>query len=549
MRNGATAGLLLLLVEVPVATVRAEEWFVEADGSGGGTADDPFGSVQDGLDVAGPGDVITVREGTYSESLRTVRGGTEAAPIVLRRDPARGPTILSSSGRVLRVEHPYFVVEGLILDGQYGPDDALAVRDEGDHFVLRDSEIRRSGRDCLDMSGQEGVLVERSLIHHCLDSTDGRRDAHGIVGGPMRGLVIRDTEIHTFSGDAVQLDPDREQTGWTDVTIEGCELWLEPLPAAEAGFSAGTVPGENGVDTKATEAAPRAMLIISDTVARGFRRGLVPNMAAFNIKENVDCTLDRVTVHDSEIAFRTRGPTDEHPLGSWVRIANAVVFDVEVGVRYENDIERLAVLGSTFGRDVERPFDEAEAAASVLDVRNLLVLSETLPGEAIGPTNLAVGESAFIDATSDDYHLSAGSPAIDRGEPIEGVSRDRDGVARPQGDGIDIGAYEWCGECPEPGNPDAGGHTQPGPDGGADAGAADDRDTGSPVGADAGGAPAGGGFGCSCNATRSAPGASWLAWIAGVAGSLASGRRSRRGPFAGRAPSRAPVTGSGPCCL
>jgi hypothetical protein len=58
--------------------------------------------------------------------------------------------------------------------------------------------------------------------------------------------------------------------------------------------------------------------------------------------------------------------------------------------------------------------------------------------------NLAVGASAFVAASSHDYHLSSSSPAIDAGIPLEGVTADRDGSGRPQGGAIDVGAYEFA---------------------------------------------------------------------------------------------------------
>ena len=42
-----------------------------------------------------------------------------------------------------------------------------------------------------------------------------------------------------------------------------------------------------------------------------------------------------------------------------------------------------------------------------------------------------------------DYHLQPGSPAIDRGSTAGAPTKDYDGVARPQGAGIDIGAFEY----------------------------------------------------------------------------------------------------------
>ncbi len=57
-------------------------------------------------------------------------------------------------------------------------------------------------------------------------------------------------------------------------------------------------------------------------------------------------------------------------------------------------------------------------------------------------TNDFVGDPAFSDVSQDDYHLTSGSAAIDRG-PGVGVTTDIDGNPRPIGVGYDLGADEY----------------------------------------------------------------------------------------------------------
>jgi hypothetical protein len=435
------------LVEVEAYGVAADapeegaEWFVAPGGAGSGSSEDPFGSIQSAIDAAQPGDVITIRPGTYSEALTTARNGAESSPIRLRAAEGRGSVVVTASGRVLNVFHPYVIVEGLILDGQYGLSDTVKVGDGGHFFTLRDAEVRRSTRDLIDMAAPHGVLIEDCLIHHALNAANGRTDAHGIVAGAVRDLTIRRTEIHTFSGDGFQVDPGRAAPGWSGVTIEDSRIWLAPLPAPENGFAAGVVPGENAVDTKSEPSLPRASITIRGSVMSGFRAGLIGNMAALNLKENIDATIDRITVYDSEIAFRLRGPTATTPAGAWVTLTNAVVHDVETGFRYENDIEKLNIWNVTLGGGVTRPFQAASSSSDGLDVRNLLTMAPLAP-EAWHPSNLQVGNAAFVNAILHDYALVAGSAAVDTGDTIPAVTTDRAGVTRPQGSGYDVGAYE-----------------------------------------------------------------------------------------------------------
>jgi photosystem II stability/assembly factor-like uncharacterized protein len=63
-------------------------------------------------------------------------------------------------------------------------------------------------------------------------------------------------------------------------------------------------------------------------------------------------------------------------------------------------------------------------------------------------THPVYGAPAFVTPAGEDYHLSVTSAARDAGDPA-GVppapAHDADGVPRPQGGAVDIGAYEWRG--------------------------------------------------------------------------------------------------------
>ena len=60
---------------------------------------------------------------------------------------------------------------------------------------------------------------------------------------------------------------------------------------------------------------------------------------------------------------------------------------------------------------------------------------------ASGSGNLSVNP-LFVNAAAGDYHLSAASTLIDAGSNAEAPPIDKDGVSRPQGPAVEIGAYE-----------------------------------------------------------------------------------------------------------
>ena len=420
----------------------AAEWYVSPGGTGPGSAAAPFGRIQDGINAAQPGDTVVVAPGTYPEALSTVRPGTAPAPITIRATIPRS-AIVTIPGRVLTVGHSYITVDGLVLDGQFGADDIVRIGSAGSRFIMRNAEVRSTSRDAIDIGSPDDVLIENTLVHHALNAADGRTDAHGIVAGSARRLTIRNTEVHTFSGDAFQIDPGRSAPGWSDVLIEGCKFWLRPLPSPVNGFAAGVVPGENAIDTKVNATLSRGTLTVRNSEFFGFMGGLITNMAALNLKENVDAVIDGVTVHSSEIAFRVRAPAN-------VRVQNAIVHSVAFGVRYEDNIQGVRVWNTTFGNGVGRVFLAASSPASVLDVRNVAVLGVVLPPEASDPSNMAVPSTAFVNAAGHDYEASASSPLVDRGVAIPQVPVDRRGTLRPQGSAYDIGAYERSKTRPTP---------------------------------------------------------------------------------------------------
>ena len=107
-KNGLKIGLILLLffgfgfkskrqeshdIIIYGGTSAAREYHVTKNGNNNnpGTAEKPFLTIQAAANVARPGDVITVHQGTYRERIDPPRGGLSASErIVFRLPPVKG---------------------------------------------------------------------------------------------------------------------------------------------------------------------------------------------------------------------------------------------------------------------------------------------------------------------------------------------------------------------------------------------------------------------------------------------------------------------------
>ncbi|MCP5102716.1 MAG: BACON domain-containing protein, partial [bacterium] len=115
------------------------------------------------------------------------------------------------------------------------------------------------------------------------------------------------------------------------------------------------------------------------------------------------------------------------------------------GIGVENpDVQNLVIRNNIVSQNVTFQIEvEPNVSMSNLTVDHNLIHGYRNYGDEIKGDNPVEGDPLFVNVSSADFHLQAGSPAIDAGSSTGAPSDDYEGNSRPQGSGYDIGAFEY----------------------------------------------------------------------------------------------------------
>ncbi len=421
--------------------------------NGNGTQGSPYNSIRDALEMCDPGDKVLIYPGVYdlTAAIQSKKNGLSNQPITIEGiDPFNRPVIRRSE-RILLIEHPHHIVRNLIMDSKMSDATIVKVRDGAHGTQIINCEVKNAKQSGIDIRHSNNVLVKNCVVHHCLrGSFTNQVDAHGIVAVGHLNLRIENTEIYYVSGDAFQTDPVRDTPLWDNTLIKDCHFWTGPLPADAGGWNAGESPGENGIDTKVIDnpsSGYRPRLHIDGLLIHGYtNNGYIPLRAAFAIKEQVEVILNRVVAYDNQIVFRLVG--DNGNGSANVEIKNSIAYGNDAIFRLMSNVESVKIYQSTFDANSASAYLEDDSyEPGGLVVKNCL-FTNLIPSDFQDPSNMIANNGFFVDRSAGDYHLVCGSPAVNAGIDLNGVTTDFDNDQRTPGS-YDVGADELDGESAE----------------------------------------------------------------------------------------------------
>jgi hypothetical protein len=356
----------------------------------------------------------------------------------------------------------------------------------------------------IDLAGTEFVRIENLEITSDLEATGERRwfrEGISAIGEPISSVVLRNLYIHHLDemgidfqdADGLEVTdcrieycgfgaiggPEGEEGGWRNAVIEGCRLsygghYYRGSDGSDRPYDRpdgiGLEPSDGPVEVRNTcaehnygdgiDLKPSRAAVINCVAANNSCDGVklwggksrIENTLIYGTGDGVggsspwagivigttissaEFEIINVTLHDnpSRLAYPMYVEYDNRDVPIKITMRNciiagghgAVYFGPSVNVTIENNL-------------FYRPGDAIQVEAGGISY------SRGNLGQ-LGMGNI-YGDPRFIRTAwggPGDYQLRKGSPAVDGGSSIDAPAEDIDGVDRPAGIGVDMGAYE-----------------------------------------------------------------------------------------------------------
>jgi len=441
------------------------------------------------------GSVVEIHGGPYTyatagDKIVVEANGTASQPVFIRGRSASERPVFTTK---ILPQGRYVIFENLTMDN-VGFDIRPYNGGTIDTFAIRHCEIAGDGSPgsgaAIMVSDTYDAVIYDNEIHHNGDASGGtENDRHGVsLGGGCTRIWVVDNNIHHNGGDSFQTK------GGSDHIYVGRNLMHEDREnAVDIKEAYDVVASQNVmygyVPTDSSDGAvvgmhydPQRIWIIYNTIYDG-QFGISSSGA-----DDVYC-LGNVIYNIKPIGGDSHAPNSAYRAGAAIRAYNSgalyaynnTIYDVALGIGLQMLSSSRVEIVNNIIADVDEALTgyhiivngNSTGIANSTMSHNLLYQSsgsvriswddstytfETFVNGVPGVSGFGAGciqaDPRFAGAAAGDFHLLGTSPAIDAGivpGPAAtfynlygiGIEVDRDGEARPQNSGYDMGAFEW----------------------------------------------------------------------------------------------------------
>jgi parallel beta-helix repeat protein len=413
----ALLSVLTCVVPALPATAQGTTYYVATTGSdapGCGTVGSPCQTIQYAADLVEAGDTVLINPGTYAGGVTVETGGADGEPITFRASGS-GVVINGSGGErdaFFITWADYVVVEGLTIQNA----DRAGVRiDNSHHVTVRDCTFANNGTWGLFTDFSDYTTVENCESY-------GSVDEHGIyISNSSDYPTIRGNRLHHNNGCGLHMNGDISMQPGDGIISYAL---VEDNVIYENGAGGGSGINMDGV----THSLIRNNLLY-DNHASGISIYQIDGGSGSHDNRVLNNTI--VMASNGRWGINIPGTGDTNN-----KLFNNIVYNYH---SWRGSITIGSPTLSGFESDYNVLMDRFSTDDG--DTRITLAQWQALGYDA--HSILATPTQLFVDASADDYHLKAGSPAINAGTLLGDVTDDLEGNPRPVGATHDAGAYEY----------------------------------------------------------------------------------------------------------
>jgi len=405
------------------ATLYVDQQNPNCSNSGSGTATQPFCTIGAAAAVVSAGQTVQVAAGTYTENVGVSHSGTSSAPIVFTAAPGATVTLSGGSSGFTLSSVSWVTVSGFAVTqtSTYGFNvtNASNITLSGNHVSYAGQPVSGQTRAGIQLSGVSNSLVSGNVSDH--NSDYGIKVVGNSTGNELRGnQTFNNAEGWQRAAAGIRLYQSPGNVVDRNISHDNEDSGIESYPGANNTLLYDNVTYNNG-DHGIDDYGVTGQRIIANTVYKNVTAGI-----------NVEGNSTGATIADN------------------ISVDNGIK-----SPRTHSDIrvEQGSTAGTTMDSDLV-----------YLSSPDTLLIWNSVSYSSLAAFQAATGQEPhglqanplWKDPTSGDFHLIAGSPAIDSADSgvsgwpatdIEGTARIDDPATPNTGLGpvpyADRGAYEY----------------------------------------------------------------------------------------------------------
>jgi hypothetical protein len=427
-------------------------YYVAKNGSNGnpGTEGSPWLTIAYAASRLTAGDTVLVKGGTYNEFVTISRSGSSGSPITYKAYPGQSPIIdgtgLSEpqyqAGMITIDSASFITIDGFVLRNNPYYQGLFMWSTKGNtDIVLRNLQAyeNQTSGICISAWHQalpiRNVLIDNVDVHHNFNGWKTENEAISLLN--VVGFEIKNSRVHdNYKKEAVDI-----KTGCRDGSIHDCDIsgsttdvgiYVDGFDAAQDNIAVynNRIHGNN------------------DGIAFGCETGRYPQT---NIRFYNNLIYNN-TVGFAIFAY-SAGSVDYAPKTFqlvnnvfWGNTTHAISIRQPASWQTNCAIRNNILVGST----VLLEYDDYANGGVAIDYNLFWSWTGSYYTANKYGGNYIKADPKLSYPSDGTFRAIAGSPAIDNGSSNQAPSVDIAGVSRPQGGGIDMGAYEYVPPAPTP---------------------------------------------------------------------------------------------------